>query len=206
MFLKRRLETKAHWHTSAMELFPWEIFPTFNLNLPWHSLREFPLILSLVTWEKRSNPLAPASFSKISSSCSCCPALKICPRNRNEPHLTHKSHNQEKKTYSYKTQELPLIFISFKILKKLFKSLNQQLTKLIWERESLSSLAFGSTIPVRSRKQGMHTHRTQNARKRLTHKSSSTWPVPGPAPALVWSFHTHFFDPLLTQYQNWKGN
>ncbi|KAK4810608.1 hypothetical protein QYF61_007345 [Mycteria americana] len=27
-----------------------------NLNLPWHNLRLFPLVLSLVNWEKRLTP------------------------------------------------------------------------------------------------------------------------------------------------------
>ncbi|KAK4816194.1 LOW QUALITY PROTEIN: hypothetical protein QYF61_012659 [Mycteria americana] len=27
-----------------------------SLNLPWHNLRPFPLVLSLVTWEKRPTP------------------------------------------------------------------------------------------------------------------------------------------------------
>jgi len=35
-----------------------EVFLMSNLNLPWHSLRPFPLILSPVTSEKRPTPLS----------------------------------------------------------------------------------------------------------------------------------------------------
>lgn len=31
-------------------------FPISNLNFPWHDLRPFPLVLSLVRWEKRPTP------------------------------------------------------------------------------------------------------------------------------------------------------
>jgi len=34
----------------------WAFFLLSNLNLPWHNLRLFPLILSLVNWEKRPSP------------------------------------------------------------------------------------------------------------------------------------------------------
>ncbi|KAK4824091.1 hypothetical protein QYF61_010602 [Mycteria americana] len=33
-----------------------KFFLISNLNLPWHNLRPFPLVLSLVTWEKRPTP------------------------------------------------------------------------------------------------------------------------------------------------------
>lgn len=33
-----------------------KIFPMFNLNLTWHSLKLFSLLLSLVAWEKRLTP------------------------------------------------------------------------------------------------------------------------------------------------------
>lgn len=37
------------------------LFLRSDLNLPWHNLRIFCLIVSLVTWEKRSTPTSPAT-------------------------------------------------------------------------------------------------------------------------------------------------
>lgn len=125
-------------------------------------------MLSLVTREKRPNPPAPASFSKISISCSCCPALKICYRKRNEPHLTHKSHNQENKTYSYKIQALPLMFISFKILKKIPEPMTHKAQDYLREGNSVK---FGFCIHYPSEGWKIDgilfapTNKTQNARK-----------------------------------------
>ncbi|KAK4827080.1 hypothetical protein QYF61_014182 [Mycteria americana] len=49
--------------TSLGSLFQWlatlsvkNFFLISNLNLPWHNLRPFPFVLSLVTWEKRPTP------------------------------------------------------------------------------------------------------------------------------------------------------
>ena len=44
-----------------------EFFLTSNLNLPWHNLRPFPLILSLVTWEKSWSLKPQGTFSMILS-------------------------------------------------------------------------------------------------------------------------------------------
>lgn len=58
------------------------------------------------------------------------------------------------------------MFISCKILKKSFKSLNRLTkVKIIWEREALSSLAFGSTMPVRGGKQKESCLHTQTEPK-----------------------------------------
>jgi len=39
-----------------------KFFLTFNLNLPWCNLRLFPLVLLLVTWEKRATTIATTSL------------------------------------------------------------------------------------------------------------------------------------------------
>lgn len=74
------------------------------------------------------------------------------------------------------------MFISCTVLKRLFKSLNR-LTKLkiIWEREALSSSAFGSTMPVRGGKQKESCLHTQTGPK-----------MPGKAHPQTHQYKPHF--------------
>ncbi|KAK4831181.1 LOW QUALITY PROTEIN: hypothetical protein QYF61_015913 [Mycteria americana] len=44
-----------------------KFFLISSLNLPWHNLRPFPLVLSLVTWEKRPTPTSLQPLSVVES-------------------------------------------------------------------------------------------------------------------------------------------
>jgi len=45
------------WAAYSTTLLENKFFQISNLNLSWHNLRPLPLILSLITWEKR--PISP---------------------------------------------------------------------------------------------------------------------------------------------------
>lgn len=42
-----------------------EIFLISTLNLPWHNLRPFPLLLSFVTWQERLTPHLTITFFQV---------------------------------------------------------------------------------------------------------------------------------------------
>ena len=49
-----------------------QFFLISNMNLPWHNLRSFPLVLLHVMWEKRLTPFAVVvTGGKVSSLCCC---------------------------------------------------------------------------------------------------------------------------------------
>ncbi|KAK4810503.1 hypothetical protein QYF61_004283 [Mycteria americana] len=85
--LKRHIYTDGDSTTSLGSLFQClttlsvkKFFLISNLNLPWHNLRPFPLILSLVTWEKRPTPTSlqpPFRLLLQTLHQLCCPSLDM---------------------------------------------------------------------------------------------------------------------------------
>ncbi|KAK4823315.1 hypothetical protein QYF61_000917 [Mycteria americana] len=65
-----------------------EFFLISNLNLPWRNLRPFPLVLSLVTWEKRPTPTSLQPPFRLNSPSSF-PQLLLIRLVLQTPHQLH---------------------------------------------------------------------------------------------------------------------
>ncbi|KAK4813146.1 hypothetical protein QYF61_013111 [Mycteria americana] len=66
-----------------------KFFLISNLNLPWCNLRPFPLVLSLVTWEKR--PIPPL-YTLLSGSCPSAAPHKTCAPDPSSASLPFSGH------------------------------------------------------------------------------------------------------------------